>query len=103
MNENTGSYALITTSKDGGPEVVGLYPTEIDALYALYAEWSDRGGATPQEVVEEYLERGYVGDRSLSYHVAQVQDPPDIDDGELENFANLFNELSARPKKLARY
>lgn len=93
---NQRKWALLTNAK-GSLDFLGLYPSEIEALYAAYLNL-DFDSA--EDVLSEYIRQGYIGDRSLSYHVVEAEDPPtEGSTKELEEFDKLFHELKSRPRE----
>jgi len=68
-------WAVLEIFKGGGEgaELFGLYPTKEEALYAIYL-YEDEFGI--KEMMSQFLDEGFIGDRGSAYHVVEINGGP---------------------------
>lgn len=68
---------MVLKDSKGTPDFFGLFYTKEEALYAIYLELEPEDIETTnniREMITSLLERRFIGDRGLSYHLVEVDD-----------------------------
>jgi hypothetical protein len=99
-------WAVLERDKEG-VDFFGLYATKEEALYAIYLERSE-SGEEAEEMLAQFFDEEFIGDRSGAYHVVEVGDlirkqSPHSGDLSLSDFKKLIKKVEGGHEEKPRF